>query len=74
MSATAAQPSLTLPAQKDASLRRRGLAAWVVGAALTEARADGARTATLQASPDGFGVYERLGFRTVVTLYASLVT
>jgi ribosomal protein S18 acetylase RimI-like enzyme len=54
--------------------RRRGLAAWVVGAALTEARADGARTATLQASPDGFGVYERLGFRTVVTLYASLVT
>jgi GNAT superfamily N-acetyltransferase len=51
--------------------RRRGLAAWVVGAAVAEARAGGARTATLQASPDGYGVYERLGFRTVATLYAS---
>ena len=51
--------------------RRRGLAAQVVGAALAEARDDGVRTATLQASPDGFGVYERLGFRTVATLRAS---
>jgi ribosomal protein S18 acetylase RimI-like enzyme len=55
----------------DARFRRRGLAAQVVGAALTEARDDGVRTATLQASPDGFGVYERLGFRTVATLRAS---
>jgi GNAT superfamily N-acetyltransferase len=56
----------------DAAFRRRGLAAWVVGAALADARADGARTATLQASPDGYGVYERLGFRTVTTLRASI--
>ncbi|MDA0170103.1 GNAT family N-acetyltransferase [Solirubrobacter taibaiensis] len=55
----------------DARFRRRGLAALVVGAALAEARDDGVRTATLQASPDGFGVYERLGFRTVATLRAS---
>lgn len=56
----------------DAAYRRRGLAARVVGAALTEAWADGLRTATLQASPDGYGVYERLGFRTVTTLRASI--
>jgi ribosomal protein S18 acetylase RimI-like enzyme len=56
----------------EPAFRRRGLAAWVVGAALADARADGARTATLQASPDGFGVYERLGFRTVTTLRASI--
>ena len=52
----------------DAAYRRRGLAAWVVGAALAAAQAGGAHTATLQASPDGYGVYERLGFRTVTTL------
>jgi GNAT superfamily N-acetyltransferase len=51
--------------------RRRGLAARVVGDALAQARADGMRTATLQASPDGRGVYKRLGFRTVTTLHAS---
>ena len=56
----------------DPSFRRRGLAARVVAAALAEARADGLRTATLQASPDGYGVYERLGFRTVATLRASI--
>jgi ribosomal protein S18 acetylase RimI-like enzyme len=55
----------------DLAYRRRGLAARVVGAALAEARADGLRTATLQASPDGYSVYERLGFRTVTTLRAS---
>jgi ribosomal protein S18 acetylase RimI-like enzyme len=58
----------------DAAYRRRGLAAQVVGAALAEARADGSRTATLQASPDGYSVYERLGFRTVATLRASIVS
>jgi GNAT superfamily N-acetyltransferase len=52
--------------------RRRGLAAWVVGAALARARDEGLRTATLQASPDGFGIYERLGFRTVATLRAAI--
>ncbi|MDA0165295.1 GNAT family N-acetyltransferase [Solirubrobacter ginsenosidimutans] len=56
-----------------AAYRRQGLAAWVVGAALAEASADGMRTATLQASPDGYGVYERLGFRTVTTLRASIL-
>jgi hypothetical protein len=49
-----------------------GLAARVVGAALAQARADRLETATLQASPDGRGVYERLGFRTVATLRASV--
>jgi ribosomal protein S18 acetylase RimI-like enzyme len=56
----------------DPAYRRRGLAARVIAGALAEARADGLRTATLQASPDGFGVYERLGFRTVATLRASI--
>lgn len=56
-----------------AAYRRRGLAAWVVGSALAEALADGMRTATLQASPDGYGVYERLGFRTLTTLRASIL-
>jgi ribosomal protein S18 acetylase RimI-like enzyme len=55
----------------EAGYRRRGLAARVVGDALAQARADGMRTATLQASPDGRGVYKRLGFRTVTTLHAS---
>jgi len=56
----------------DAAYRRRGLAGRLLSAALTVARADGLRTATLQASPDGRGVYERLGFRTVATLRASV--
>jgi ribosomal protein S18 acetylase RimI-like enzyme len=55
----------------DPRYRRRGLAARVVAAALIAAREDGVRTATLQASPDGRGVYERLGFHTVATLRAS---
>lgn len=55
----------------EARYRRRGLAARVITAALAEAHADGMRTATLQASPDGRGVYERLGFRVVGTLRAS---
>jgi GNAT superfamily N-acetyltransferase len=56
----------------EARYRRRGLAARVIGAALAEARADGMRTATLQASPDGRSVYERLGFRMLTTLRASI--
>jgi ribosomal protein S18 acetylase RimI-like enzyme len=55
----------------EARFRRRGLAARVIGDALADARADGMQTATLQASPDGYGVYERLGFRVVTTLRAS---
>jgi ribosomal protein S18 acetylase RimI-like enzyme len=57
----------------EPAFRRRGLAGRLLGAALADARADGLRTATLQASPDGRGVYERLGFRTVATLHASVV-
>jgi len=73
--------ALTLRLGDDASVqyvatepafRRRGLASRLLGAALGEPRADGLRTATLQASPDGRGVYERLGFRTVATLHASV--
>jgi ribosomal protein S18 acetylase RimI-like enzyme len=56
----------------EAAFRRRGLASRLLRAALGEARADGLQTATLQASPDGRGVYERLGFRTVATLRASV--
>jgi ribosomal protein S18 acetylase RimI-like enzyme len=56
----------------EPAFRRQGLAARVVTAALAEARAEGLRTATLQASPDGYGVYERLGFRTVATLHAAI--
>jgi GNAT superfamily N-acetyltransferase len=56
----------------EAAYRRRGLASRLIRAALTEARDAGAATATLQASPDGLPVYERLGFRRVATLRAFL--
>lgn len=56
----------------DPAFRRRGLASRVLRAALSDARADGLQTATLQASADGRGVYERLGFRAVTTLHASV--
>ena len=56
----------------ESAFRRRGLAGRLLAAALAAAGADGARTATLQASPDGLRVYERLGFRTVTTLRASV--
>jgi len=56
----------------DVEHRRRGHASALIRRALADARADGARTATLQASPDGRPVYERLGFATVVTLRATV--
>jgi ribosomal protein S18 acetylase RimI-like enzyme len=56
----------------EPGFRRRGLASRLLRAALGEARADGLRTATLVASVEGRGVYERLGFRTVAMLRASL--
>jgi GNAT superfamily N-acetyltransferase len=52
--------------------RRQGLASRLLLAVLAAARADGMRSATLQASPDGLPVYERLGFRRVALLRAFL--
>lgn len=52
----------------EAAQRRQGLATQLLRAVLAEARAAGARTATLQASPDGVSVYAALGFRQVALL------
>jgi len=52
----------------EATHRRRGLASQLLRALLFAARDEGMRSATLQASPDGLPVYERLGFRRVTTL------
>jgi ribosomal protein S18 acetylase RimI-like enzyme len=52
--------------------RRRGLASRLLLAVMSRAAATGATSATLQASPDGLPVYERLGFRRVATLRAFL--
>jgi ribosomal protein S18 acetylase RimI-like enzyme len=46
-----------------AAWRRRGIAGALLRVALRGARSAGARTAVLQAAPDGVGVYERLGFQ-----------
>jgi ribosomal protein S18 acetylase RimI-like enzyme len=56
----------------EAEHRRRGHASALMRAALADAQASGATTATLQASPDGLPVYERLGFATVATLRATI--
>ncbi|GAA1197207.1 Acetyltransferase (GNAT) domain-containing protein [Prauserella alba] len=50
--------------------RRRGLSAQLLQVLLAQARERGQRTATLQSSPAGFSLYQRLGFRTVGTLRA----
>lgn len=52
--------------------RRQGLASRLLLAVMARAGATGATSATLQASPDGLPVYERLGFRRVATLKAFL--
>ncbi|WCB96025.1 hypothetical protein DSM104299_04779 [Baekduia alba] len=52
--------------------RRQGLASRLLTAVMARALATGATSATLQASPDGLPVYERLGFRRVATLKAFL--
>lgn len=52
--------------------RRQGLASRLLLAVMAGARATGATSATLQASPDGLPVYERLGFARVATLRAFL--
>jgi len=56
----------------EARHRRRGLATRLVRAMIADARERGLRTATLQASPDGLSVYERIGFRRLVELRAYL--
>ena len=52
----------------EAGHRRRGLASGLVLAVMAAAQGEGMRSATLQASPDGLSVYQRLGFRRVATL------
>ena len=49
--------------------RGRGYGAALSVAALTGAREAGAHGAVLHASPDGLGIYERLGFRTVAAVH-----
>lgn len=69
--------ALTLAVGDDASIqyvateaahRRRGLAGQLIRALLADARDEGMRSATLQASPDGLPVYARLGFRHLTPL------
>jgi ribosomal protein S18 acetylase RimI-like enzyme len=50
------------------SHRRRGIGTAMTVAALELVRRQGSRYAVLTASPDGFGIYERLGFKTVATV------
>lgn len=52
----------------DPAWQRRGLAAALLTAILHDAVASGFQTASLQSSPDGFPIYQRLGFETVTTL------
>ncbi len=56
----------------EARCRRRGLAARLLIAVMAAARAEGARSATLQASRDGFPLYQQLGFRTLAMLQGHL--
>ncbi len=56
----------------EAGHRRRGLASRLLIAVMAVARAEGMRSATLQASADGLSVYERLGFHRVARLRAYL--
>jgi GNAT superfamily N-acetyltransferase len=44
--------------------RRRGYGAAITGRAVRDGLDHGARWAWLQSSPDGYGVYEKLGFKT----------
>lgn len=49
--------------------RGKGLARRLMSVALAEARERGCETSTLQASPMGYPVYERLGYRTACRLH-----
>ena len=50
--------------------RRRGLASALLRGIMAAAAREGKKTATLQATPAGLGVYTRLGFRQVSLLRA----
>jgi ribosomal protein S18 acetylase RimI-like enzyme len=52
----------------ERSHRRRGIGTAMTVAALELVRGQGGRYAVLTASPDGFGIYERLGFETVAAV------
>jgi ribosomal protein S18 acetylase RimI-like enzyme len=52
----------------ERSHRRRGIGTAMTVAALELVRRQGGRYAVLTASPDGFGIYARLGFETVATV------
>ena len=56
----------------DPGHRGQGLGTQVIGRLLEEARRRGRATASLQASPDGLQLYQRLGFRTVGHLHADV--
>jgi GNAT superfamily N-acetyltransferase len=71
--------AMTLPLGDDLGIhyvatesdhRRRGLATALLTAVLDAAAAEGMRSATLQASPDGRPVYLRMGFHQVELLHA----
>jgi hypothetical protein len=53
--------------------RRRGYGAAITACAVRDGLAGGARWAWLQASPSGFPIYERLGFRTIESWHRWLV-
>jgi N-acetylglutamate synthase len=50
--------------------RRRGYGAAMTVRVLQDAAAHGCTWAWLQASPDGYPIYERLGFRTLESWYS----
>lgn len=52
----------------EQSHRNRGIGTAMTVAALDLVRRQGGRYAVLTASPEGFGIYERLGFETVATV------
>jgi ribosomal protein S18 acetylase RimI-like enzyme len=54
--------------------RRRGYGAAVTARAVRDGLASGARWAWLQASPAGYSIYERLGFRTIESWRCWLAT
>jgi ribosomal protein S18 acetylase RimI-like enzyme len=52
----------------EPSHRRRGIGTAMTSAALELVRREGSRYAVLTASPEGLGIYERLGFKVVASV------